>query len=64
MQKENESLIEAAYLLSAAAIKRGAIKSFLIKTQDDLLIENDMPHNIEVVESIPYKINNTLNNLL
>jgi len=57
MQKQNESLTEAAYLLSAAATKRGAIKSFLIKTQDGFFIENEMPKNIEVVESIPYKIN-------
>ncbi|MEI7839111.1 MAG: site-specific DNA-methyltransferase [Methylococcaceae bacterium] len=60
MQKKNESLTEAAYLLSAAAKKRGAIKSFLIKTQDDFFIQNEMPENIEIVESIPYKINTAI----
>lgn len=60
MQKKNESLIEAAYLLSIAAKKRGAIKSFLIKTQDGFFIENEIPHNVEIVESIPYKINSAL----
>lgn len=60
MQKENESLTEAAYLLSTAAKKRGAIKSFLIKTQEDFVIENEMPNNVEIVESIPNKINNAI----
>jgi site-specific DNA-methyltransferase (adenine-specific) len=64
MQKENEPLIEAANLLSVAAKKRGAIKSFLIKTRDDLFVEHEVPKNIEILESIPYKINNTLNNIL
>lgn len=60
MQKENESLTEVAYLLSTAAKKRGSIKSFLIKTQDDCLTENEIPHNVEIVESIPYIINNAI----
>ncbi|MDD2863358.1 MAG: site-specific DNA-methyltransferase [Methylococcales bacterium] len=60
MQKKNESLTEAAYLLSTAAKKRGSIKSFLIKTQEDFFIENEMPNNVEIVESIPYKINNAI----
>lgn len=60
MQKKHESLAEAALLLSQAAQKRGAIKSFLIKTRDDLIIETEIPNNIEIVESIPYKINNLI----
>lgn len=60
MQKENESLTEVAYLLSTAAKKRGSIKSFLIKTQDDCFTENEIPHNVEIVESIPYIINNAI----
>lgn len=60
MQKKNESLLEAAHLLSVAAKKRGSIKSFLIKTQNDFFIGNEIPQNIEIVESISYKINEAI----
>lgn len=64
VQKRGESLTEAANLLSNAAKRKGALKSILIRTEQNasLFSVENVPENILVTDSTAFAIDKLLSN--
>lgn len=63
VQRHGESLHKALALLDKASQLKGAVKSILVKTSDDLFnIEvTDIPHHILIIEAPSYTVQKVLN---
>lgn len=65
VQKRGESLTEAASLLSKAAKRKGALKSILIRTeQNSLFSVENMPENVLVTDSTAFAVEKLLSDEL
>jgi len=66
IQKQNESLYEAAEKLNNAANKKKYTFSILVRTHDEIkeIIEVHLPQNIYIIEAPKYSINNKISRFL
>lgn len=62
VQRQGESLHKALALLHKASQAKGAVKSILVKTSDDLfdLEVTDIPHHVMIIEAPTYTVHKVL----